>query len=514
MRVACTVAAIQLARLQGRVRTADGSAVKERVRRAPALPRRLRPRGEKRRRPAATAASTQPAAAAAAAAAAGAAAALPCERLLQAKVQEMPTREGAMEAVFRSGAPEEGIHDLRPLGPWPLPGTVPPKDGRVPGLWGCTRCSRSAGNTSRAKELVRQPCSGAAWTAALALHTLVQDGERWRCSRCMLAVRPQHAAQSGRQGCPVPELTRAGIPWPAGEAGLREVLGRMRAFRHFCCPDEIAAEPAAVGAAAGGYNFGSSRRLAAGTSAATGSSSSGSRWPPAAGAAGVTAPGVAGAAVGSSSCSSSSVPSLPRRPGELLASVQGPLAQQRRPAPLPAAFTPEAAAAAGAAADPERHVGAPPEAGPLLSAAGPEERRALKMPRPLAEAAGVKDERQAEVISGTFLAGEAAELQEEPAARRRRLDVVPVVSFFFALQPYAQHKVAFVGRSLWCIDCFEVPGSAHRSWRHGRCGGAKPPTSIPPALRDSILRQPVADPELEGSTRSRWTVLAAALGAF
>ena len=408
-----------------------------------------------------------------------------------------------MQAVFRSGVPEEGIHDLRPLGPWPVPGTVPPKDGRVPGLWGCTRCSRSAGNTSRAKELARQPCSGAAWTTAPALHTLVQDSERWRCSRCMLAVRPQHAAQSGRQGCPVPELTRAGIPWPAGEAGLREVLGRMRAFRHFCCPDEIAAEPAAVGAAAGGYNFGSSRRLAAGTSAATGSSSSGSRWPPAAGAAGVTAPGVAGAAAGSSSCSSSSVPSLPRRPGELLASVQGPLAQQRRAAegemddatdytvtlsdgmlvgrvaiaefagcdlidglesvqppphshyeksrrqvqptcaagqvpdkvraeaaPLPAAVTPEAAAAAGAAADPERHVGAPPEAGPLLSAAGPEERRALKMPRPLAEAAGVKDERQAEVISGTFLAGEAAELQEEPAARRRRLDVVPVVSPF------------------------------------------------------------------------------------
>ena len=299
MRVACTVAAIQLARLQGRVRTADGSAVKERVRRAPALPRRLRPRGEKRRRPAATAASTQPAAAAAAAAAAGAAAALPCERLLQAKVQEMPTREGAMEAIFRSGAPEEGIHDLRPLGPWPLPGSVPPKDGRVPGLWGCTRCSRSAGNTSRAKELVRQPCSGADWTTAPALHTLVQDGERWRCSRCLLAVRPQHVAQAGRQGCPVPELTRAGIPWPVGEAGLREVLGRLRAFRHFCCPDEIAAEPAAVGAAAGGYNFGSSRRLAAGTSAATGSSSSGSRWPPAAGAAGVTAPGVAGAAAGS-----------------------------------------------------------------------------------------------------------------------------------------------------------------------------------------------------------------------
>ena len=227
-RVASTVAAIQLARLQGRVRTADGGAVKERVRRAPALPRRLRPKGQKRRRPAATAASTQPAAAAAAAAAAGAAgAALPCERLLQAKVHEMPSREGAMEAVFLSEAPADGIHDLRPLGPWPLPGTVPSKDGRVPGLWGCTRCSRLAGNTSRAKVLARQPCSGAEWVATPATHTLELDGEQWRCSRCLLAVRPQHAAQSGRQACPVPELALAGAHWPAGELGLRNVLGRL-----------------------------------------------------------------------------------------------------------------------------------------------------------------------------------------------------------------------------------------------------------------------------------------------
>ena len=351
-----------------------------------------------------------------------------------------------MEAVFRSGAPEEGIHDLRPLGPWPLPGTVPPKDGRVPGLWGCTRCSRSAGNTSRAKELVRQPCSGADWTTAPALHTLVQDGERWRCSRCLLAVRPQHVAQAGRQGCPVPELTRAGIPWPVGEAGLREVLGRLRAFRHFCCPDEIAAEPAAVGASAGGYNFGSSRRLAAGTSAVTGSSSSSSRWPPAAGAAGVTAPGVAGA-------------------------------------------------------------------GPLLAAAGPEARRALKRQLGPGEPLEVLPGSCAEVgfVAGVFSATVAAE--EEPAATRRRLALEPVVvSPLFALQPYAVHKAAFVGRSLWCLDCFEVPGSAHRSWRHGRCGGAKPPMSMPPALRDCILRQPAACPKLQAGTRSRWTVLAGALG--
>ena len=114
-----------------------------------------------------------------------------------------------------------------------MPGTVPSKDGRVPGVWGCTRCSRSAGNTSRAKVLARQPCSGAAWEATPVFHCLELDGEHLRCSRCLLAVRPQHAAQSGRQSCPVPELTLAGNRWLAGEAGLREVLGRLRAFRHF-----------------------------------------------------------------------------------------------------------------------------------------------------------------------------------------------------------------------------------------------------------------------------------------
>ena len=46
-----TIAAIQLSRLQARTRTPEGGAVKERRRKAPALPRRLRPQGQKRKRP-------------------------------------------------------------------------------------------------------------------------------------------------------------------------------------------------------------------------------------------------------------------------------------------------------------------------------------------------------------------------------------------------------------------------------------------------------------------------------
>ena len=55
------------------------------------------------------------------------------------------------------------------------------------------------------------------------------------------------------------ELTLADNRWMVGDAGLREVLGRLRAFRHFCNPDEVAvdpavaqARPAAVAAAAAG----------------------------------------------------------------------------------------------------------------------------------------------------------------------------------------------------------------------------------------------------------------------
>ena len=58
-RVARTVAAIQLKRLQGRRQLACGAAVKERVRRLPGLPWRLRAKGVKRRKPGAGAAAEQ-----------------------------------------------------------------------------------------------------------------------------------------------------------------------------------------------------------------------------------------------------------------------------------------------------------------------------------------------------------------------------------------------------------------------------------------------------------------------
>ena len=101
-----------------------------------------------------------------------------------------------MAVVFADAAPAEGIHDLRPAGPWPMPGTVPPVNGRVPSSWVCTRCSRTA---SRAKELARKPCSGADWSAEAATYRLVPLAVGWHCtSRPGRSMRPRPQGSSAR----------------------------------------------------------------------------------------------------------------------------------------------------------------------------------------------------------------------------------------------------------------------------------------------------------------------------
>ena len=111
-----------------------------------------------------------------------------------------------MRTAVYSAATKEGVHDLRPVGLWPAAGTAPPKNSRVPGAWGCSRCGRVASDTSKAIDFAKIPCSRAPWEAVQATHMLEPLDEHWRCSLCWLTVRPQHAAQLGRQHCPVPEL--------------------------------------------------------------------------------------------------------------------------------------------------------------------------------------------------------------------------------------------------------------------------------------------------------------------
>jgi hypothetical protein len=547
-RAASTVAAILLARLQSRARTDEGGAIKERSRQPPALPRRLRPKGLKRRRPAASLAQHV-----LAQLPRRAQEALTMEQLLQAKVRELPSQEAAMEVVFADAAPAVGIHDLRPAGPWPLPGTVPPLNGRVPGSWVCSRCSRTAGNTSRAIELARKPCGAAGWTAAAALHALVPRGEGWQCSRCLLTVRPQHAAQTARQRCPVLALSLAGTAWLEGEASLRAVLGRIRAFRHYCCPEAPAEEEQEqqqqlqAGRTPAGL-IGQTKPLdvdvvqspidesPSGQGGRSGSRLGGRLDPTgvelapplvaAAAAAGIvgvlawlpqSAPGASGGelllAAGSAQERRALKAATAAQPGPCLQMIgEEPPALRRRIGPArmsgPLAAADLAAEGLGGAAG----LLIPPAAGlacavrsPALPAAagaaltvedfGGQARGQLRdaelgvavcgqlqgpdLESAACGAAGLAADLQVAFWSAALpdadlggrhakptaaaaaepqsqLHAEASELSAEPARKARRLGLEIVSSPFFALQPYASHKPAFVGRNLWCLDCFEV----------------------------------------------------------
>ena len=489
--VAGTVAAIQLFRLQARPRTAEGGAIKERRRATPAMPRRVRPQGLKRKRPSAAPVGEQAGGGPGDAIGASAVELPPCERFGQAKVHELPNREVAMQVVFSSPAPAEGLHDLRPVGPWPLPGTVPARNGRLPWLWACSSCGRSAGDSSRAKELARKPCGGAAWQLAEANHSLELVNGGWRCSRCLLRVRPQHTAQTERQACPVGEFTSGEGRWLQGEAGLRELFGRLRAFRHFCEPAEVDEEPpqqrcrvgqatpAAKHAGAGGPGAGAAPRCgAAGAIAPGAGQGSSQQFPEARVASGVNPLAEAEGATARRALKLSSAAA---------SGASGPCVQQGS-----CILSPDCGG--------DNHYGNSQSCG--ISVLGHVR-------------ASTDSGYDKLTINGEVLSRSAGSQGVTPAPSANTALLPGGLSMdvsgpplFARLQPYTGHVVAFVGRSLWCLNCFEVPRSAHRSWKHGRCGGVRPPTAMPPALRDYLVRQPAACSGLQASVRARWAELA------
>ena len=113
-------------------------------------------------------------------------------------------------------------------------------------------------------ELVKKPCQQAIWQCTSAVHELQpSEGGGATCTRCRLKARQQHVGQCGHSTCPVPLVTREGQRWPAGEASIRTVLGRVKGFRRWSCPRDLgeqqqqaaegeAAEQEPPGAAAAG----------------------------------------------------------------------------------------------------------------------------------------------------------------------------------------------------------------------------------------------------------------------
>ncbi len=79
----------------------------------------------------------------------------------------------------------------------------------------------------------------------------------------------------------------------------------------------------------------------------------------------------------------------------------------------------------------------------------------------------------------------------------------------FALRPFVGHSAARIGRSLWWLNCFEVPVRDHHAWRHGRCGGVRPTMAMPPGLRENFVRMPMR-PDLPEPMQGRWALLVGA----
>jgi hypothetical protein len=168
--------------------------------------------------------------------------------LLQLKPGAWPSAELVMLTVLGDDMPAMGIDDLKPPAPWPAAGSRKAINGRLADLWSRGSCGGHA-DTSRASELAKKLCGGAAWQGAQAVHDLQGQGAEIKCSRCLLHVLPQHAAQASRSKCPVLQLTLAGQPWHEDEASMRAVLGRLRGYRRWCKHSAVAEASVAIPAA-------------------------------------------------------------------------------------------------------------------------------------------------------------------------------------------------------------------------------------------------------------------------
>ena len=131
-----------------------------------------------------------------------------------------------------------GFHDLWPTGPWPIPGSCQPKDGRLVWPWVCRTCNARASDTSRASAVARKPCGLQAWDTSKEVHEVVQLGvDSYGCSRCGRTGDSAHRKTFEESMCTVPRVSRAGVVWAEGAQAVASLLGRVAAFRRWAEPD-------------------------------------------------------------------------------------------------------------------------------------------------------------------------------------------------------------------------------------------------------------------------------------
>ena len=224
---------VLLRRLQARLCGVEGSAIKAVKRKTPALPRRL----HKEKRPRHMVAE-QPRPA------------VLLGDLLHWRIRAHCSPEQARELVWHTAEPVAELHRLMPVGPWPAVASQKAVNGRLCWLWHCARCPARASDSSRALDLLRRPCGGAArFSAQRAKHMWEGDPVAPTCSRCKLVCSNGRQLTPSEQHCPVPECTLNGEPWPAGERSLRTEMGRLHGFRRWC---EASSVTVALAAAGGG----------------------------------------------------------------------------------------------------------------------------------------------------------------------------------------------------------------------------------------------------------------------
>ena len=147
----------------------------------------------------------------------------------------MCTAEQARELVWHGPDPAAGLHHLLPVGPWPAAGTQQARNWRLCWVWQCTRCPGRASDSSRALDLLRKPCRGGqAVEQNRRKHDWSAAGGLSRCTRCGLQCGNGRQLVASEQMCPVPACRRDGAAWPAGEASLRQDIGKLLGFRRWC----------------------------------------------------------------------------------------------------------------------------------------------------------------------------------------------------------------------------------------------------------------------------------------
>ena len=224
--IARVVAEVQLSRLQQRLRTGSGAAVKARKRQAPGGLRRTKVPSAKRiciRKAAPPAVDLK-------------------DFLMPAKRAAIPAE--VAKRLVEEAVVAEGFHDLRPRGPWPAAGSCEAKNGRLGWPWVCTVCDARAADSSRAVALARRPCGQVLWTATAEKHRVVQTAvDAYCCSRCGRQADAAHRSGLEAAACSVPGVSRAEQTWPEGEVSLSQLLGRVAAFRRWAEPEPPSREP-------------------------------------------------------------------------------------------------------------------------------------------------------------------------------------------------------------------------------------------------------------------------------